>query len=148
METLIIGNREFTAHKMNAFEANKILLRLNKIVLPVLGGLTKNSKGGSLMDMDLSEAAGLIAENLTEETMDTIVFPLFNSSKVYDKEAKMFIANSTAINQAFTADNLMDFYTLVWEVLKLNFAGFFGQVANRFGSVTEAQATPQKTLGI
>ena len=146
-ETFIIGNTEYTAMKLNAFDANKLLLRLNKIVLPVIGGLTKGKQGKdvNLLDMDLSEATGIIAENLTEEVMDTIIFPMFAGSKVYSVEKKLFIKDGASINQVFTTDNLFDLYELVWEVLKFNFAGFFGQVAARFGRLTEASASQNKT---
>ena len=146
-ETFIIGNTEYTAMKLNAFDANKLLLRLNKIVLPVIGGLTKGKQGKdvNLLDMDLSEATGIIAENLTEEVMDTIIFPMFAGSKVYSVEKKLFIKDGASINQVFTTDNLFDLYELVWEVLKFNFAGFFGQVAARFGRLTEASASQKKT---
>lgn len=144
-ETIIIGQSEYTAMKMNAFELNKILLRLNKIVLPVVGGLTKKGVGaGNLMDADLSEVAGILAENLTEEVMDTIVLPMFVQSRVYSIEKKVFIKDGMSINMAFTADNLFDLYELIWEVLKLNFSTFFSKTAGRFGSLT---AGTQKKRG-
>lgn len=137
-ETIIVGNEEFTAMKMNAFEANKILLRLNKVVLPVLGGLTKAQGTGNLMDADLTEAAGIIAENLTEDVMDNIVLPMFEGSRVYMVDKKVFIKNAQGINQAFTSDNLFDLYVLIWEVLKLNFSAFFQKAAANFGNLTAA----------
>jgi len=148
-ETIIIGQSEYTAMKMNAFEANRILLRLNKIILPVIGGLTKGKQGGSvnLLDADLSEATGIIAENLTEEVMDTIILPMFTQSRVYMVEKKVFIKDGMSINQAFTADNLFDLYELVWEVLKLNFSAFFSKTAGRFGNLTAGVQT-QKSLPV
>ena len=142
-ETIIIGQSEYTAMKMNAFEANRILLRLNKVILPVIGGLTKGKQGASvnLLDADLSEATGIIAENLTEEVMDTIILPMFTQSRVYMVEKKVFIKDGMSINQAFTADNLFDLYELVWEVLKLNFSAFFFKTAGRFGNLTAGVQT-------
>ena len=137
-ETIIVGQSEYTAMKMNAFEANRILLRLNKIILPVIGGLTKGKQGASvnILDADLSEVTGIIAENLTEEIMDTIVLPMFTQSRVYMVEKKVFIKDGMSINQTFTADNLFDLYELIWEVLKLNFSAFFAKTAGRFGNLT------------
>lgn len=142
-ETIIIGQSEYTAMKMNAFEANRILLRLNKIILPVIGGLTKGKNGGSvnLMDADLSEVTGIIAENLTEEVMDTIVLPMFVQSRVYMVDKKVFVKDAMSINQSFTTDNLFDLYELIWEVLKLNFSAFFSKTAGRFGSLTAGAQT-------
>lgn len=146
--SIIIGAEEYTAHKMNAFEANAILLRLNKVILPVIGGLTKDRQEGvSLLDADLSEVAGIIAENLTEEVMTTIVLPMFKGSKVYSVEKKLFIDKEAAINVVFTVDNLFDLYTLIWEVLKLNFEVFFRKAAASFGSLpvaTQGKSLPAK----
>jgi len=140
-ETIIIGQSEYTAMKMNAFDANKILLRLNKVILPVIGGLTKGKGSVNLLDADLSEVTNILAENLTEEVMDSIVFPMFANSRVYFIEKKIFIKDAMGVNQAFTADNLFDFYELIWEVLKLNFAVFFKKAAGNFGSLTAGAQT-------
>lgn len=138
--SIIIGTDEYTALKMNAVEANNILLRLNKIILPVIGGLTKGKQGANIMDADLSEVAGIIAENLNEEVMTNIVLPMFKGSRVYSVEKKLFIDKDAAINIVFTVDNLFDLYTLIWEVLKLNFEVFFRKAAANFGSLTAAPA--------
>lgn len=146
-ERIIIGAEEYTAMKMNAFEANAILLRLNKVILPVIGGLTKGRQNVNILDADLSEVAGIIAENLTEEVMTTIVLPMFKGSKVYSVEKKLFIDKEAAINVAFTVDNLFDLYTLIWEVLKLNFEVFFRKAAGSFGSLpvaTQGKSLPAK----
>ena len=146
-ERIIIGAEEYTALKMNAFEANAILLRLNKVILPVVGGLTKGRQNVNLLDADLSEVAGISAENLTEEVMTTIVLPMFKGSKVYSVEKKLFIDKEAAINVAFTVDNLFDLYTLIWEVLKLNFEVFFRKAAASFGSLpvaTQGKSLPAK----
>lgn len=142
-ETIIIGQSEYTAMKMNPFEANRILLRLNKIILPVIGGLTKGKQGASvnILDADLSEVTSIIAENLTEEIMDNIVFPMFTQSRVYMVEKKIFIKDGMSINQSFTVDNLFDLYELIWEVLKLNFSAFFAKTAGRFGNLTAGVQT-------
>ena len=137
-ERIIIGSEEYTALKMNAFEANAILLRLNKIILPVIGGLTKGKQNVNLLDADLSEVSTIIAENLNEEVMNNIVLPMFKGSKVYSVEKKLFIDKDAAINVAFTVDNLFDLYVLIWEVLKLNFEVFFRKAAANFGSLTAA----------
>jgi hypothetical protein len=147
-ERIIIGADEYTAMKMNAFEANAILLRLNKVVLPVIGGLTKGKSSVNLLDADLSEVAGIIAENLNEQVMADIVLPMFKGSRVYHVEKKLFIDKEAAINVAFTVDNLFDLYVLIWEVLRLNFEVFFRKAAANFGSLTAAlpaQSLPAKS---
>ena len=113
-ETFIVGTREFTCVRMNAFAANKLLMRLQKIAVPVIGSLV--SSGKSLGDIDVKEAAQVIAANLDESIMDSIVLPLFTESRVYCIENKKFIKNGTDIDQCFTTENLFDLYELIFEV--------------------------------
>jgi hypothetical protein len=132
-ETFIIGNREFTCHRMNAFAASKMQLRLQKIVMPVLGSLIGTGKG--VGDMDVKEAAAAISEHLSEDMLDTLVLPMFAEAKVFCHEPKCFIKTGADIDKVFTAENLFDFYELIYEVGKYQFAPFFAQMAGRFGNL-------------
>lgn len=133
-ETFIIGNKEYTAIRMNAFDANLILLKLQKIVLPIFGSIKgQQGKVSDLMDLDIKEAAGLLAENLNEDTFKNIVFPMFEKSKVYSADAKRLIKGSADVDIVFTAENLFDLYELIWEVALFNFRPFFRQISERFG---------------
>lgn len=144
-ETFIIGNREFTCQPMNPFAANRILMRLQKVVLPVLGALA--GKGGAtaanLADMDVKEAAGLIAEHLTEELFDTVVFPMFAEARVYSVEDKRFVAKPADVDTVFTTETLFDLYELIFAVGKFQFSPFFASVAARFGlQIAATKAAP------
>jgi hypothetical protein len=136
-ETFIVGSREFTCTRMNAFAANKLLIRLQKIVVPVMGTLMSAGKG--IGDIDVKEAAQVIAANLDESIMDNVIFPLFMESKVYCAEGKKFIKTSTDIDQCFTADNLFDLYELIFEVVKYQFSPFFVSLVERFGALTSGE---------
>lgn len=125
--------------RMNAFAANKLLMRLQKIAVPVMGSLMGAGKG--LGDIDVKEAAQVIAANLDESIMDNIVLPLFAESRVYCVEAKKFIKNGTDIDQCFTTENLFDLYELIFEVGRHQFGPFFASLADRFGALTEGKKT-------
>lgn len=140
-ETIIIGSREYTCHRMNAFAANKILMRLQKIVLPIIGGAL-GSGVQSVGDIDVVEAVGMISEHLDESSMDSIVLPMFAESRVYDVEAKRFIKTGADVDASFSVDTLMDFYELIWEVGKVQFSPFFAQLAGRFGDLLEPGDAP------
>lgn len=139
-QTFIIGSREFTCARMNPFEANRLLLRGQKLVMPVIGAIFGGSKGkaSSIMDMDVKEAAMAIADNLDESIMDTIILPMFVDSKVYSNENKKFIKGPGEINQCFTTENLLDFYELIFEVARYQFGPFLDRLVERFGSLVEA----------
>lgn len=134
-ESFIIGNQEFHASKIPAFKANNLLLRIQKIILPVMGEL---ANGKSIADMDVNAAFKVISENLDESVMTDIVMPMFALSIVSCKpvEGKQFKLDSEEnFNKAFpTADELADMYTLIFDVLKFNFGAFFTTLAERFGA--------------
>ena len=134
-ETFIVGGREFTAMRMNPFEANKLLMRLQKIIVPVIGTLVGG--GQSLGDVDVKVAAQTIAMHLDESIMDNIVFPLFAESKLFCVENKKFIKSGMDINQCFTTENLFDLYELVWLVGRYQLGPFLSQLMARFGSLTD-----------
>lgn len=133
-ETFIVGSREFTCVRMNAFAANKLLMRLQKIAVPVMGSLMGAGKG--LGDVDVKEAAAAIAEHLDESLMDTIVLPMFAEAKVFSVENKKFIKSGAEIDQCFTTENLFDFYELIFQVARYQLGPFFAQLADRFGNLT------------
>ena len=136
-ETFIIGSREYTCVRMNAFAANKLLMRLQKIAVPVMGSLMGAGKG--LGDIDVKEAAAAIAEHLDETLMDTIVLPMFAEAKVFSAENKKFVKSGTDIDQCFTTENLFDLYQLIFEVARYQFGPFFASLAERFGSLTAGE---------
>ena len=142
-QTFIIGNREFTAVRMNAFAANRLLMRLQKVVMPIIGATIGSGK--SMGDIDVKEAAAVIAEHLDESIMDSIVLPLFSESKLFSIDDKKFIKDEMSINQCFTADNLFDLYELIFELGRWAFGPFFGQLMSRFGSLTGGEKKAKTT---
>lgn len=137
-ETFIVGGKEYTCFKMNAFFANKLLMRLQKVAVPVMGSLMSAGKG--LGDIDVKEAAQVIAENLNEEIMDSIILPMMQESKVYSVDHKRFIKSGSDIDQCFTVETLFDFYELAFLVGRVNFAPFLSSLLSRFGSHLGAEA--------
>ena len=142
-ETFIVGSREFTCLRMNAFAANKLLMRLQKIAVPVMGSLMGGGKG--LGDIDVKEAAQVIAANLDESIMENIVLPLFAESKVFSAENKKFIKSGTDIDQCFTTENLFDLYELIFEVARYQFGPFFASLVERFGALTDGKKTLEQS---
>ena len=142
-ETFIVGSREFTCVRMNAFSANKLLMRLQKIAVPVMGSLMGGGKG--LGDIDVKEAAQVIAANLDESIMENIVLPLFAESKVFSAENKKFVKSGTDIDQCFTTENLFDLYELIFEVARYQFGPFFASLVERFGALTDGKKIPEQS---
>ena len=138
-ELIIIGSREFTCLRMNAFDANRLLLRIQKIAVPLLGSMLGSGK--NLGDVDVKQAALMIAEHLDESLMDSIVLPMFSQSRTHCNDLKQFISTANDINKCFTTENLFDLYILIYEVARFQFGPFFASLADRFGGLPAAEVT-------
>lgn len=126
VETFIIGNREFTAKKMNAFDAGRFLLKLKDIAAPALAEFIQSAQSQEINVFEL-------LSGLDEEMHENVIFPILAASGVYSVEDKRKIASAMDMNICFSVDSLFDFYLLVWEVLKLNFAPFIERSINHIG---------------
>lgn len=137
-ETFIIGSREFTCVRMNAFAANTLLLRLQKIATPILAALAgSGAKTKNLADMDVTDAARMLSEHIDESIMEKIVLPMLAGSKTYCVEKRKMIATPTDIDLCFTADTLFEMYELIFLVARYQFGPFFASLADRFGNLLD-----------
>ena len=137
-QTAIVGNKEYTFMPMNAFDANRLFLRIQKVATPIIGAVIGSGKG--IGEMDVKDAASTIAQHIDESIMDQIIMPMFDQSKVFDCENKCFIKSGMDVNRCFTVENLFDFYELAFEVGRYQFGPFFKALMGRFGSLTEGVA--------
>lgn len=138
-ETFVVGGREFTCLPMNAFEANRIALRLQKLIVPVMGSLVGTGK--NIGDVNVGVAAGVIAEHLDEGIMEAIALPMLKEARVYCVEQKKFLDSPTAINLCFTTETLFDFYELLFLVGRYQFGPFLARFMERFGAQLAARQT-------
>jgi len=140
-KTEIIGEKEYAFFKIPAFQANGILLKLQKLVLPVLGSLNPE-KGKGLLDMDMREIAEVVSSKLDESVMTEIVMPLFKLSNAASVTDNIKIDSAQNFDKVFVdGDGLADMYELVFLILQYNFANFFSSLAARFGNSAGTPAT-------
>lgn len=126
-ETFIIGSKEYATSKIPAFQANGLILKLQKLVLPVLGSLQNG------LDSDMKQIAQLVSEKLDESVMTEIIMPLFKLGQVASVTDQVKIDSPANFDKVFSVDDLGDFYELVYLVLKFNFENFFTSLVSRFG---------------
>ncbi len=126
-ETFIIGSKEYAASKIPAFQANGLILKLQKLVLPVLGSLQNG------LDSDMKQIAQVVSEKLDESVMTEIIMPLFKLGQVASVTDQVKIDSPANFDKVFSVDDLGDFYELVYLVLKFNFENFFTSLVSRFG---------------
>ena len=134
-EPIFIKDKEYAASKIPAFAANGIILKLQKLVLPVIGELAGDGKSkADVMNMDVSAAFQIISEKLDDSVMTEIVLPMFKMAQVASVTDNIKIDSAQAIDKVFQdADGLADLYELIYEVLRFNFGSFFTSLAARFG---------------
>jgi hypothetical protein len=128
--TEIIGQKEYAFYKIPAFQANNILLKLQKLILPVIGEMTT----GKGLDMDMRQVADVVSGKLDESVMTEIIMPMFKLAQVASVTDNIKIDGQASFDKVFTVDELGDFYELVYLVLKYNFGNFFTSLATRFGN--------------
>jgi hypothetical protein len=134
----IIGQKEYAFFKIPAFQANGILLKLQRLVLPVIGEMTS----GKGLDMDMREIADVISGKLDESVMNEIVMPLFKLSNAASVTDNIKIDSAQNFDKVFVdGDGLADMYELVFLILQYNFGNFFNSLAARFGNNAGTPAT-------
>lgn len=143
-QNIIIGSKEYGMNKIAPFQANALILKIQKLVLPIIGTL---SGGKDLMEMDLRDSFDLISEKLDPSVVTDLILPMFKLAQVASVTDNLKIDSEQNFNKVFeSADNLMDFYELTFEVLKYNFGNFFAGLATRFGNNVGAVAKVSQTL--
>ena len=122
IETVIIGEREFTFTNMNAFDIGRMLLKLKSAVAPALE---------AMKDSGLETNIAAVLAGLDENVHENIIFPILDRANL--RLGKTQINSAAGMNACFDYTNVLEFYELFWEVLKFNFSPFIEQITKRTG---------------
>lgn len=148
-----IGENTFYITPFPAFKAARISGELTALLTPILSGVvptlaekvdTEGDGADStpdIMNSDIKEILPAITNalgNLTGDKIESIMTALLIdggniavSGEATDGEVKKLTRDLA--DEVFCLD-LQDMYILAYEVVKMNFSGFFGKIAARFGS--------------
>jgi len=141
--TEIIGKKEYAFFKIPPFDNNLLGLKIQKIVLPVLGAM-KDGSGKSLMEMDLKVVSQILSDKLDESVMTDIIMPMFKISAAACVTDNVKIDSVQNFNKVFAHDDgLADMYELVYVLLQYNFANFFSSLFDRIGNRVGTPATKE-----
>ncbi len=152
-----IGDFYFYITPFPAFTAARISGELASVIAPVLGSLSPLMKGAdvnnavNIADMDVDEAFPAVADALSQldgEKFEHLMKQLLIDYKniAYDNEN-----NETerltydAANEIFCGE-MQDMLILCWEVIKLNFGGFFRKIAGQSGDLQDITDQAVKKL--
>ena len=159
-----IGNYTFYLKPFPAFLAANISGELASILLPMVGALVpavtkmmKDSDTENIMDFDLENLdAGVMVPAMTkamfgmsgsqvERFMKKLLTDNKNISVDNPETGRTELLTFDLANELFCMD-IQDMYLLCYEVIKLNFSGFFKNLGSRFGSqISAAMKAPSMT---
>jgi len=147
--TVTVGENTFYIRPFPAFKAANISGKLASIVTPLLAGLLPladkiGEDGKGAFDVSLDEAAPAITgafSALSGDKLESILKELLitNKNVSFDDQTtgKTVLLTEDAANELFCTDT-QDMFLLAFEVIKLNFKGFFEKLGSRFGSAIAA----------
>lgn len=129
-QTFLIGGREYSAVRMNAFATHKLLTKALKIFGPVVEHLDINA--------DVAKALPAIVGRMDDDVVSTFVFPMFVESRVALIDGDVVpIKGAGDVDGLFTAETLIDFYELAFRVAQFQLGPVFQSALARFGAATE-----------
>lgn len=139
LHTFEIGKKEFQMYRLDAFRTNSYLLKMKSLLASAMNS-GMNTNAASLMAL------------IDESTLKDIIFPLMKDCAVTCTSEKVKLQAPDDMNKLFTGDTLDEFYLVVLEVLKANFAPFIGKVAMSLFGVDLAEVlnnvkAKAKTIG-
>ena len=155
MQTIekVIGENTFYIRPFGAFAAANISGELAALLSPILAGIAPlfggldTGDGGSdatanPLDMDIEEAMPAISSALStisgdkvERMMRRLLIDQQNISvQGEDTDGDTVILDKDLADEMFCGE-LQDMFILCYEVIKLNFKGFFSKIGDRFGDL-------------
>lgn len=149
-----IGDNTFYIKPFPAFVAVNISGELASVVTPLLGGIaalvggkvgedgTSDGAEKNIMDVDVEDALPVLTSAFSsisgdkfERLMKKLLIDNKNisvESEATDGEVKLLTYDLA--NEVFCGD-VQDMYILCFEVIRLNFKGFFSKIGDRFGDL-------------
>jgi hypothetical protein len=140
--TKTIGGTTFYIRPFAAFVAANLSAELTGIVAPLLAGLAPlaTSDAENVMDMDVDKALPMIAEgfsSLSGDKLETLMKKLLvrhkNIALVLDGDEQ--ILTEDVVNELFCGET-QHMFVLAFEVIKVNFKGFFESVSGLSGKAS------------
>ena len=153
----VIGDAKFYIRPFPAFVAANISGDLAAVLTPMLGALAnligekaegeavKNKQPTNVLDIEIEDAVPALSQafsGLSGDKFERLMKKLLVDYKNISVEAEVTEGRVTIMdyeiaNEVFCGD-VQDMYILCWEVIKINFRGFFKKIGAQFGGLQEA----------
>ena len=160
--TKTIGDATFYIKPFGAFTSANLSGELAKIISPFIGGIlpavsavfgkldldvektqaTTTENTGDIMDMQLDDAIGAFTDafsTLSGDKIEQLMMQLLiNNQNIsvncYATEDRPQLLTKDLADEIFCTD-IQDMYILCFEVIRINFKGFFKKLGGRFGKL-------------
>lgn len=139
-----IGENTFYLRPFPAFTAANISGELASLITPMISGLAPVFAGKSLdqvmtMEMEdampaFSDAFSALSGDKVERMMKKLLVDHENISVDIPETGKTAVLNLDLANEVFCGD-VQDMFLLCFEVIKINFSGFFRKLGAQFGDL-------------
>ena len=154
----VIGENRFYIKPFAAFTAANISGDLAAIVTPMIGSLAPllkdKEEGSDLMSMEVEDALPAISSafsSLSGDKFERMMRKLLIDHQNISVEAEATDGNVKLMdmdiaNEVFCGE-VQDMFILCFEVIRINFSGFFKKLGARFGSLQEVmkKVAPEST---
>ncbi len=145
-----VANRKFYIYPFGALKAANLSGELVKLLAPALGslGAVIDTKDGekSIFDYDIREIAPAIAGafgSLSGDAVELLLKKLLiiNENVAYETDdGKAVRLTEGNLDELFCGE-VQGLYVLAFEVVRTNYAGFFGKLGSLFGNASDASTT-------
>jgi hypothetical protein len=142
-----IGENTFYLRPLPAYKCANLSGELASLVVPLITSVAPIVAGkgitdlDALMDIDAEIAAPALAKGMSElsgDKVETLLRKLLttykNVSVELEGENEAQLLTEDLVNEVFCGD-VQDMFILAFEVIKVNFAGFFKKLGGQFGSL-------------
>lgn len=139
-----IGEYNYYIRPFPAFKAANISGEVVSVVMPILGAalpLMGANTVGSIMDQDISELSPAITkgfESLSGDKCEKLLRDLLirNGNIAVEIEGEAKTLDEDLSNVVFCGE-IQDMYILAFNVIKVNYGGFFKKLGDQSGKVAE-----------
>ena len=147
----VIGENHFYIRPFPAFVAANISGELAALLTPVIGGLApvimnsgNDNDNGNILDMEIEDAVPALTtafSGLSGDKFERIMKKLLIDSRNISVESPstdnmVTLMTYDIANEVFCGE-VQDMFILCYEVIRLNFKGFFKKLGGRFGNLQE-----------
>lgn len=155
--TVTIGENTYYIRPLPAMKAAHMSTELAAIAAPLLAGFApllstvgSGQEGKALLDTDVKEIAPAIAEaftTLSGDRLENLLRHLLIAGKNISIEMpneRVQLLTEDLVNEVFCED-VQDMFVLAFNVIRINYNGFFKKLGDRFGPLVESlmkTATP------